>query len=103
MRRGRGPAARQDLPQVAQQYKRQLIEAISCTHGQDYNGCFVGHAASSLPVGYPTAIRADAKGLFTEMQILPTTQGDDLLATAKALGADQQAFRHVDRFPDSRC
>lgn len=46
---------------------------------------FVGHNLSSLPVGIPLEVRADEKGLFTRTYIFRTTQGDDLLATAKEL------------------
>lgn len=46
---------------------------------------FIGHDTSSLPVGIPLEIRADEKGLYTKTYIFRTTQGDDLLATAREL------------------
>lgn len=46
---------------------------------------FIGHDMHSLPVGIPLEIRADDKGLYTRTYIFRTTQGDDLLATAREL------------------
>lgn len=44
---------------------------------------FIGHQHGSLPVGMPLEIREDDYGLFTRTKIHTTSDGDDLLATAR--------------------
>lgn len=48
-------------------------------------GVFIGHNTATLPVGIPTKIVADSKGLYTETKIFDGPTGDDLLAVAKGL------------------
>ena len=44
---------------------------------------FIGHQASTLPVGEPLEIRADERGLFTKTLVLDGPVGDQLLSAAK--------------------
>jgi HK97 family phage prohead protease len=48
-------------------------------------GVFIGHQASDLPIGRCIELRADGGGLHSKTYVFPTTRGDDLLQTAKAL------------------
>lgn len=53
---------------------------------------FIGHDQSTLPVGVPTVIRPDAKGLYTEVRVFDGPAGDNLLAVAKGLKAHGQTL-----------
>ena len=48
-------------------------------------GVFIGHDMSSLPVGIPVRIEADAKGLYVETYVFPGPFGDQILGTAASL------------------
>lgn len=48
-------------------------------------GVFIGHQSADLPIGRCLELRAVDGGLWTKTYVFPTSRGDDLLQTAKAL------------------